>query len=378
MRHLMEILRDSSSPAELVIFSAEGLIDSVFYQRVHCDLIIPHGDTTGKVVEIEMLHADSESIRKNFLQSLCGLADHFGVTLHVPEEASSLYGFVHADRRPHEELVETPIADYAFIGDPKIPGTFEEPDLKAISNPKWHAKLIKTFSRVPFPVNIYLLNGVDNKVNNGLVNDSDEMNIPRKRNVTITALNLGIILPDIQGCYKPDDFEFNFGFLPPNYTNSLSVLFTNNFGDEKMPLTSWMVAHRIIHAISVDQTHYTRNNGEVALAFASYWRAIQSVMQASGGKYLRIRGELRSVGTPSDIYSKVSNLKSAQNRDIKRGGEFYIELATQAFLTGDFYFNLDSLDLSASDREDSEHYLVKARAALQKCFALLKGKMFVL
>jgi hypothetical protein len=62
----------------------------------------------------------------------------------------------------YRELIESPMADFETFGDMSREGSFRPDDLKAINNPKWKAKVVKAFEKVPYPVNLYLINGDEN------------------------------------------------------------------------------------------------------------------------------------------------------------------------------------------------------------------------
>ncbi len=283
------------------------------------------------------------------------------------------------------QLDEAPLADFEFHGDPETPGTIGDDDLRAVRNPKWHAKLIKMFQNIPFPVNVYILNG-----KNGLLTNNKTLNYPdteeyaaftlakqRERATQYpmrNAMDYSAYSEEISGCYQPNDFKTNFGFLPPNYENSLSVMFTHNIGDERLPFTPWIVAHRIIHMMAGPSHHWTRNS-DVFMEFNLFWRPMNEVITWINSHEEKYADRVSHYNNP-DLYKRVSNLKSAQNGLISRPGEFLIELATQAFLKGDFVFDIDGLKMDGRDYVETK--LAAARAGLQSTFDASIGKMFVL
>jgi len=254
------------------------------------------------------------------------------------------------------DITEAPLADFGLYGE-ATPSTFDDNDLRAINNPKWKAKLISTFARTPFPVNIYLIN--KSRYTNQRPNSDAPDDI-------LISPNLGE-LRQIAGRYSIEDFETNFGFTPKDAENSFTVVMTNNYGDGKMALTPWIIAHRIIHAIGTDH-HYTRNS-DANLTLSRYWKHIMAVMNT-----------LTAYKTEfNEITKAASQLKSAQS-GYDRPGEFYIELATQFFLYGDFKFDLEAACriVGISPTPSQKYNLEQARAELSSMMGELKGRIFVM
>lgn len=260
-------------------------------------------------------------------------------------------------------IVEAPIQDYEQIGDKNIAGTLERSDLKVISNPQWKTKLLHSFRNVPEPINIYVANyNTDQYVD---VKDRDTSIRP------MTDIDHQSFRPWTQlisGQYSANGFEKQFGFLPPNVNESITVLLTHNFGDGKIPLTPWMIIHRMIHAFNFRNDIVRVNNADV--------RHMDDAAQ-----------QIFKIIDMCQYYSKlghtalgkvVSTLRSARS-GIERKGELVIELISQYFIKGRFDFDVRKLNLD--NDEHTAELLIEIEIAHKKLDVWrreLKGRIFVL
>ena len=272
------------------------------------------------------------------------------------------------------QISEAPIADVG-IHNMDEPGTFDASDLTTLKHPTWHARLVQTFRKVSVPVNVYMINFT--KLTKTLApNDNGDVSLVPP---TGTGFGFDDWVEHISGVYQAADFEQNFGFVPPNYENSINMMFTNNFGDGKIPMTPWMVAHRFVHATAGSTVSknrwWRRRDGEASLYFNRYFNRMQNTMEM----IMDDRNIGYSIPDSAEIYKLVSSLKSAQYGRIDRRGEFYIELAAQYMLTGKLHFNTTKLEwLDENIIEYVERYLAEAEDDLNAWFSHLTGRIYVL
>lgn len=282
------------------------------------------------------------------------------------------------------QLVEAPVADFQFIDKSdeidtithkpggKMGSSFRDDDLRAINSPKWRAKLIQTFRKTPEPINIYLYNSKFLMVHHG-----DNFDSPR---TLVTPTDYSDI-KHMMGSYFPEDFEKTFGFLPPNYKNCFNVLFTHNEGDERIPLTPWMVGHRLVHALVSEMTV---RPDEHTQEFDQAWRAMTSIAGCLRHARAKTEYPLNSWARLTDeeehdCWAESSTLLSAKHHRIKRSGEFLIELITQYFITGDFTINTDWASPACADQIDMlRDHERRAKAHIDEGIKLAKGKLIVL
>jgi hypothetical protein len=261
-------------------------------------------------------------------------------------------------------LNEMPMAHFGTLGDMTQPGSMEDADRRAINNPKWQAKLTKQFSQTAEPLNLYIMNAVGRTLDHSHNYTTTDGPQSIKKTIQVSAFSVS----DFGGFYQPHDFETNFGFLPPEYKTAVNVLLVQNDGSDKLPLTPWMVGHRIIHAISNEARHWSRND-EVPRHYDEYAREMG-----------RTFGRLCSaVNLDSrEVVARVATMKSAKvGFKASRMGEFYIELATQAFLFGRFVFDLSSFDIEPGERKRIEDGIETARQSLTQALDGCVGKLIV-
>jgi hypothetical protein len=261
-------------------------------------------------------------------------------------------------------LTEAPIADYAFIDRSEEPhpeegrkrwehgedgklaptvqaqtgNSFPPEDLRALRNPKWHAKLIRQFAKSPVPLNLYLLNA-------GAFQHTDTRDTTKGpiQNTHVSYPKDGVFkMSEWTGTYREDDFEEAFGFLPPNYDQCINVLLTNNWGDGRVPLTPWIVAHRVVHALASGVS--ARLKGPHYLYMEDAFQQLSSLVKAAELAYFHERG-----GKPplqwndedeADFFQALGTFGSARNRKVVRRGEFFVDVCTQTLLFGKPKFNL--------------------------------------
>ncbi len=135
------------------------------------------------------------------------------------------------------------------------------------------------------------------------------------------------------------DFIFNELGIPPeqlkngkiNHKNA-TIFFTNNKGDERMPLTAWVIAHRLGHAIRREYAWYDYLrpwvNAKLDTILRSYG-IIEKKYEYDRQFQLAKRHLCESIGT----------FKSARDKNLRDEGEFEFELFAQYLNSGGVSFN---------------------------------------
>ncbi len=255
----------------------------------------------------------------------------------------------------YSEISESPLGDYSFHGSPDEAGSLQKDDIRAAQNPKWAVKLAKSFATVDETVNVVL-------INSGPIDPDQDGN-----QIYPDAINLS----DWSGNYAPESFKTTFGFLPPDYQSRINIILVSNEGDERMPMTPWMVAHRFCHALGNSVSRYTRRYNDEVRNFNEFFYIMGKIM-----RYLRFDCDIHV--TDEVLFNALGTFASARNRKIVRSGEFIIELATQYFLKGDFDFRLDRLNLTndaAINRING--WMITAKDHLEKAISGTVGKLIV-
>ena len=214
--------------------------------------------------------------------------------------------------RLSEIITEAPLTDYMPLGDfERGKGGFRhDVDRKLVTNPVTIGKLYKFFSRTPYDVRIFpvQVRGGGRWLEIGEVD----------RERLVQAVGVGNAQRVLSG-QGPDN---------------ITVVFTNNTGAERMPLTPWMMAHRMGHAIR-------RGGAAVAWETASrhFWRGLDQILR----DFYRISNDRSIEGTNPQTYramiDAIGTMRSARQRTITRPAEFIYEMFAQYLNTGEVTFN---------------------------------------
>jgi len=131
------------------------------------------------------------------------------------------------------------------------------------------------------------------------------------------------------------DVDFSVIEQNPNMENTINIVFTNNVGDDKVPLTPWMICHRIGHVLYRSRL---RN-----VEFNKKWDYFEKDLNRNLRDYYNVdfsyfndpekRKSLRRV------LHKLGTFRSARMNRITRPYEFIFECFAQYMMTGSINFN---------------------------------------
>jgi len=216
--------------------------------------------------------------------------------------------------RVKEFINEAPLADYMPLGDfEKGKGGFRhDVDKKLVTNPVAIGKVYKFFSRTPYDIRIFpvQIKGGGRYLETGEVNVDELVKIVGQGNAQ-----------RILGGHSPD---------------TITIVFTNNTGAERIPLTAWMMAHRIGHAIRRGGASRAWDN-----AVKHFWNGIDEIMR----DVYRLPIERSSLYTMSNpawykaLIDAIGTMRSARQKTIARPSEFVYEMFAQYLNTGEVKFN---------------------------------------
>lgn len=135
-----------------------------------------------------------------------------------------------------------------------------------------------------------------------------------------------------------DFIENKLGINPEQLRNgeinrdNVTIFFTNNKGSERMPLTAWVMAHRLGHAIRREYAWYDYLrpwlNQKLNMILRSYG-IIEKKYEYDRGFQIAKRHLCEHIGT----------FKSARDKNLRDDGEFGFELFAQYLNTGKVTFN---------------------------------------
>jgi len=156
------------------------------------------------------------------------------------------------------------------------------------------------------------------------------------------------------GEVKPDFIEKEFGIkleeLPDYDDYDINVFFVGNTAAEKVPMTSWTIAHRLGHSIRRTDAFEAFTN-HLEDQFDYIVSDLYRVQKR--GKYDNDFDKYKA-----KLFNRIGTMRSARENKIKRYFEFYYELFAQYLNSGKITFNTvgnqeidDSLSTITNDVE---------------------------
>jgi hypothetical protein len=113
-----------------------------------------------------------------------------------------------------------PIGDWSTVADEDRFSGFLDGDRRALHNPKWRGNVRDAFRNTSHQYNFFFLQDV------------------KDRRSTYTAKSL----------FEVSDYLLDYTF-DMSVPDSINVVFTNNFGTDRVAMTPWIIAHRTSHTI---------------------------------------------------------------------------------------------------------------------------------
>jgi hypothetical protein len=176
------------------------------------------------------------------------------------------------------------------------------------------------------------------------------------------------ILPDKRRGYRPNIVEVgavDYDWVRDNLgeevfdkvvevrdDEELTVIFTNNFGAAKVPLTPWIMAHRIGHALArkTDSNRFgyyshkeidrvISENFNLYLQEVYGYRAFESPSYNRLGRLRNYELARRNERVFKSLAHALGTFKSAREQNLREWFEFYNELIAQYIITGKVKLN---------------------------------------
>jgi len=221
------------------------------------------------------------------------------------------------------QLFEAPIEDIHHLGNWDKNSSFDAKDRKLLTTPKALEKLKTKFSNTKQNFIIYLVNS------------------PEARKVQ----EIGLVSKEELFKLMPNtapQIELN--------DNAITIIFNGNYGSEKIPMTPWIVAHRIGHAFSrreqgfgwnYQMKSYGNMIGEIETTTYSilhdFYEMPIPMPSSSRGYFVERDSLLRNA--LKNFYQEIGTFKSARDKNLREYFEFYNELVAQYVMIGEVRFN---------------------------------------
>jgi hypothetical protein len=123
--------------------------------------------------------------------------------------------------------------------------------------------------------------------------------------------------------------------------DSITIIFTNNKGSEKIPMTAWAIAHRLGHAIRKENIFEEYFRKQVNKDFNEILKYVYGLDPWNRNNYqqnhfLPYNNEDKY---KKALFSAVGTMKSARENNLRNSNEFIYELVAQYIVTGHVKFN---------------------------------------
>jgi hypothetical protein len=219
-------------------------------------------------------------------------------------------------------LLEMPVGDVNFVGkwnDSKNLHGYDRPSYKMLTNPNYVQKIKTSWMKFHYDVDMFF------------VKDKNLRQYSERGEVDSQFIkdNLGL---DIH----------------PNY-NIITMVYVNNMGDEKVPLTPWILAHRMSHAImrrnDTFEKHYEQvvhrsiiNDLLPVLYPNRVSKGYSTSFWSSPDEYRSRKDQEEKL---TDVLYQLCTFRSARNNNVRNLTEFLHEMMAQYVIEGHVTFNKD-------------------------------------
>lgn len=234
------------------------------------------------------------------------------------------------------ELLEG-LGAYKTLGNFNRNHGFNEVDRRIIQNPLIKEKLSKRLGHLPYTVNMFFVN------------------LPK------ASKHVEIGLVDLEWVHNNLGEKIYDEVEPTAHKEGhINIIYTNNKGSEKVPMTPWMMMHRMAHALARYDTKSFRSSSEMHRQFEDYSKAAQTLLHVTADileaynseEFPRSEKELSGLHgyynptikrdkqlTMKALWSKLATFRSARQGNIRDYFEILNELFAQYMITGDIKFN---------------------------------------
>jgi len=247
-----------------------------------------------------------------------------------------------------KDLREAPLADFGAFGDTDTPGSLRADDLRAIHNPKWREKVYRTFRNTPYDFNVYVYNAPEGIApvgrGYGFVGDPIKVNDLKNIGKYVGIQPLSVIRQLI-------------GKDPPNAEDSITVVLVENEGADRVALTPWILAHRVVHAMLYSaQSDPVRGmqpgqNLQISVhvqnifkLFSTMFNDIEKSFDQSAHhkhKFMNLEGTSERI---NEFAKLIATFRSGRMGKLSNPGEFIVESITQYLVIGKVTFQRPILD----------------------------------
>lgn len=233
-------------------------------------------------------------------------------------KSSNLENLLESLFSEEENVDEMAISTFKTVGDWGKKSSFKhDVDRRLLTSPKAVEKIHKQWEKTPYDFDMYL-------VNDPRVNKSEF------REVGLVDMS-----------FVRDKMKLTPEEIPDPSGDTIVIIYTGNFGDERYMASGWILAHRLGHALA-------RGRGTPA----QMWNEFTNTLRKRIANMLK---EVYGIDVYSSTYDFANNaqkdkmlkyvaqqlgtMKSARDENLRNWYEFAYELLAQYLITGKIKFN---------------------------------------
>ena len=252
-------------------------------------------------------------------------------------------------------LIEAPISDYKTIGNFDKAHSFRDRrDRTLVTNPRSIERIYKKFSNSDMGFNFIFVNkpGAGRFIEVGKVD------------ISYVQKNLG------------DDVANAVREAQNKTEDSVTIIFTNNSGAEKIPMTPWIIAHRIGHALAREggsrSSYYYKEASDYLISGMADIIELYGVKEFPNREdRISNRSNRNSQLLMKNFFQQVATFRSAREGIIRDWFEVLNELIAQYLTTGKIRFN----DVPKSFKSNRSLYICKDVAEANQLLNSLANTM---
>ncbi len=204
-----------------------------------------------------------------------------------------------------QDLFEMPISGIHTYGDMSKPGSFRVDDLRMVSSPQAHEKIVRVLRKAPVDIELHFVN----------------LPYPVNANYHFSD-KVGI------GILNPEKFNTRYGFKLKLNKNALNLAYVENEGTDRVRMTPWIIAHRLSHIFAIstvleDEWH-------------TMWDKLRQVMRHISWRFHLPSGRTVDVDLLAYAFGTTSICREGR---LTQPAEWFHECFAQFCVTGEVRFN---------------------------------------
>lgn len=141
-----------------------------------------------------------------------------------------------------------------------------------------------------------------------------------------------------------------------DHDDGITIIFTNNSGDQKVIMTPWIMAHRIAHSMARFKKYPHRHIQSYSSAESDLNREIADILNTHYKANVHTK-DIPNSPIARKFFEAIGTFKSAREGKLRNSFEFLNEVFAQYLLTGSIKFNSAPKSIKVTQNRTSRHYM---------------------